>query len=77
MVAVLQSQLGDEMPGLTMSSPTLPGVTRQWNRLSDVMQEVSNARIWSGVHYRNSAEVGTRMGQQVATHAVANYLQPR
>jgi hypothetical protein len=76
-VAVLQSQLGDEMPGLTMSSPTLPGVTRQWNRLSDVMQEVSNARIWSGVHYRNSAEVGTRMGQQVATHAVANYLQPR
>lgn len=75
--SVLQSQLGDEMPGLSMSSPTLPGVTRQWNRLSDLMQEVSNARIWSGVHYRNSAEVGTRMGQQVAAHAVANYLQPR
>jgi hypothetical protein len=76
-VAVLQSQLGDDVPGLTMSSPTLPGVTRKWDRLSDLTQEVSNARIWSGVHYRNSAEVGARMGHQVAAHAVANYLQPK
>jgi hypothetical protein len=76
-VTVLQSQLGDEMPGLTMSSPTLPGVTRKWDRLSDVAREVSNARIWSGVHYRNSAEVGERMGKQVGDFAVANYLQPK
>ena len=76
-VAVLQSQLGDDLPGLTMTSPTLPGVTRKWDKLSDIAQEVSNARIWSGVHYRNSAEVGTRMGQQVAAYAVSNYLQPR
>jgi hypothetical protein len=76
-VTVLQSQLGDDIAGLTMSSPTLPGVTRKWDRLSDVSREVSNARIWSGVHYRNSAEVGARMGKQVADYAVANYLQPK
>ena len=75
--AVLQSQLGDDQPGLIMSSPTLPGVTRKWDRLSDLSQEVSNARIWSGVHYRTSAEVGARMGQQVAGYAVSNYLQPK
>jgi hypothetical protein len=42
-----------------------------------VAQEVSNARVWSGVHYRNSAEVGMRMGREVATHAMKNYLQPK
>jgi hypothetical protein len=76
-VTVLQSQLGDDIAGLTMVSPTLPGVTRKWDRLSDVAREVSDARIWSGVHYRNSAEVGARMGKQVADYAVANYLQPK
>ena len=74
---VLQSEVGDSVPGLTMVSPTLPGVTRRWDKLSDVAQEVSNARIWSGVHYRNSTEVGARMGREVATLAVKNYLQPR
>ena len=74
---VLQSELGDEVGTLTMQSPTLPGVTRQWTRLSQINVEVANARIWSGVHYRHSTEVGARMGQQVAAHAVRNYLQPR
>ena len=75
---VLQSEVGDSVPGgLTMVSPTLPGVTRQWDKLSDVATEVANARIWSGVHYRNSTEVGARMGREVATYAVKNYLQPK
>jgi hypothetical protein len=62
---VLQSEVGDSVPGLTMTSPTLAGVTRQWDKLSDMTQEVSNARVWSGVHYRNSTEVGMRMGREV------------
>lgn len=74
---VLQSEVGDSVPGLTMVSPTLPGVTRTWDRLSDVATEVSNARIWSGVHYRNSTEVGQRMGREIAAFAVKGYLQPK
>ena len=36
--AVLQSQLGDEQPGLTMSSPTLPGVTLvRWRDLQKLV----------------------------------------
>jgi hypothetical protein len=72
---VLQNELGDEV-SLTMTSPFLPGVTRKWTRISDYAKEVSNARIWSGVHYRNSAEVGARMGDQIGTYATANYLRP-
>lgn len=47
---VLQALLSE--PGtLAMASPTLPGVEHRWTRLADYSTEVSNARIWSDVHY--------------------------
>jgi hypothetical protein len=39
--------------------------------------EVSNARIGSGVHHRNSTEVGARMGREITAHATKHCLQPR
>ena len=72
---VLQSELGDAVGPLAMVSPTLPGVTRRWDKVSDLVEEVSNARIWSGVHYRFSAEVG-EMGKEIGQYAVTNYLHP-
>ena len=33
---------------------TAPGVERRWTRLDDYRDEVSNARIWAGFHYRFS-----------------------
>jgi len=34
---------------------------------------VSNARIWAGVHYRTSAEVGTHMGEVIGRRVAAAY----
>ena len=73
--SVLQAELGDDA-SIAMTSPFLPGVTRRWVKISDYAREVSNARIWSGVHYRNSAEVGARMGTEIASYATANFLKP-
>ena len=63
----------DPLPTLSTISNTLPGVTRHWARTEEVVAEVANARIWDGVHYRNSAEVGTRMGEQVGALVAAAY----
>jgi len=76
--AIIRLDVGKEpLPTLSTISNTLPGVTRRWTRTEEVVQEVSNARIWDGVHYRNSAEVGARMGEQVGRVVAAAYgLQP-
>jgi hypothetical protein len=66
----------DSLPPLSSMSNTLPGVTRHWTRTEEVVQEVSNARIWDGVHYRNSAEVGVRMGEQVGKLVAAAFGLP-
>jgi hypothetical protein len=73
---VLQAQFGDEIPPVSMTSPTAPGVTRTWRRIGDYAQEVNNARIWSGVHYRNSTEVGAQMGRKIGELATTQFMQP-
>lgn len=72
--ATLKIDLGDEpVPLLSTSSATADGATRSWKTIDDFVQEVSNARIWEGVHYRNSAEVGSEMGRKVAEQVAAGY----
>ena len=39
-------------------------------------EEVANARIWAGFHYRFSTRVGTGMGNQIGDYVVKNALQP-
>jgi hypothetical protein len=38
--------------------------------------EHKEVRIWGGIHFRNSLEVGEAMGKRIADHLVANYLKP-
>jgi hypothetical protein len=64
---------GSPTVNLSTTSNTLRGVTRRWTSTEDLVQEVSMARIWAGVHYRNSCEVGTRMGAQVGALVAAAY----
>ena len=69
--AVLNAELeGNPSPELSTQSPALPGVTRSWKSPDAFAQEVADARIYDGVHYRNSVEVGTALGAQVAQIAI-------
>ncbi len=74
--AALRKIFGDEIPEATLVSTTAPGVTRKFTKLSDYVQEVINARIYDGVHYRTSGVIGAEMGRQVGEYAAANYLKP-
>jgi hypothetical protein len=74
---VMQSVFGTgTLPEFSLTTPTAPGVTHKWTKLDDYIAEPSNARVWSGIHYRFSAEVGSDMGRKIAQYTVANYLQP-
>ena len=73
--AVLLAEIGSgPAPRPTSVSPTLPGATRSWNSVAEFIEEVSNARIYDGVHYRNSTEVGTALGRKVGELAVAKLM---
>jgi hypothetical protein len=73
---VLQAEVGNAQPPTwTTTSSTAAGAARSWPNLDAFVQEVANARIYDGVHYRNSTEVGVAMGRQVGALAVARHLR--
>ena len=73
---VLRAEVGDgAMPVLATSSPTAKGAVRRWAQIDDFVQEVSDARIYEGVHFRTSTEAGAAMGRQVGELAVARQLR--
>ena len=67
---------GGTLPEFSLSTPTAPGVTHKWTRIEDYIQEPSDARVWSGIHYRFSTVVGTDMGRRIAAQAVKTTLKP-
>jgi hypothetical protein len=74
---VVKAVLGTaDIPEVAMTSPMAPGVTHRWTNLQAFTQEVANARIWSGFHYRFSTRVGTGMGLQIGDYVVQNAMQP-
>jgi hypothetical protein len=73
--AVLQSAFGDEIPEVSMTSATAPGVTRRWTRLQDYADEVAMARIYAGLHYRFSNAAGQDMGRKIGQLVVQTRLR--
>jgi hypothetical protein len=73
---VLQTVYGDSVPRFTLTSSAAPDVKRSFDKLSDYVADVINGRVWEGVHYRTSGEVGAALGRRVAEHVVATQLKP-
>jgi PAP2 superfamily len=75
--SVVETLFGSaEIPNLTMTSTTAPGVTHRWTNLWAYANEVSEARIWAGFHYRSSTQVGQDMGRRIGQYAVQTVMQP-
>jgi hypothetical protein len=76
MANALAYLFGDD-PGVSIvaTSPTNPGFPRQWATFSQGVDEVIDARIYSGLHYRTSDETGARLGRQVAQFVVHHAIQ--
>ena len=76
-VAVIEAVLGSpDIPEVALTSSTAPGVTHRWTNLGVFAEEVANARIWAGFHYRFSTRVGTEMGRQIGQYVVQHVMQP-
>jgi hypothetical protein len=74
---IVKAVLGSEdIPDIAMISPAAPGVTHRFTNMRVYSEEVANARIWAGFHYRFSTRVGTDMGYQIGEYVVKSVMQP-
>jgi PAP2 superfamily len=63
-VATLQEFFGTDM--MAWSDTNTAGLTRSFTRFSHAIEEIIDARIWSGIHFRTADVQGARIGRQVA-----------
>lgn len=68
----------DQMTFSVTTTNTGPTVvdTRTYHRFSDAAQDVVDARVYSGIHFRFADEAARRQGRQVADWTFRNYLRP-
>jgi hypothetical protein len=77
LAGVVQAVFGTpEISEVSMTSPTAPDVIHHWTNVRDYSNEVSEARIWAGFHYRFSTKVGQDMGYKIGDYVVKNFMQP-
>jgi PAP2 superfamily len=78
-MTAMETMLGtSEISKVAFTTPSAPsGVVHQFTSLNAVAEEVSNARIYAGFHYRSSTVVGRAMGRQIGAYTVQNYMQPQ
>jgi hypothetical protein len=44
--------------------------------LDAITDEVTEARVWGGIHYRTSDLVGAKMGKEIGAWVVQHFLKP-
>jgi hypothetical protein len=71
---ILQLIFGDD-PDAPIAS-TITGVTRQWDTFSEGIDEVIDARVYSGIHFRTADEVGAKQGGQIGHFVYTHALRP-
>jgi hypothetical protein len=68
----LEIYFGTNAIPLTISSTFAgAGPPRTYARLSDIRAEVADARVWAGLHFRNSMQEGFKLARKVARNAAS------
>ena len=60
---------------ISSDAPAMAGVIRSFGSFSEALQEINNARIFAGIHFRSACEDGQQLGVNVADYVQANALQ--
>ena len=52
------------------------GAVRQYESIAQIEAEEGNARVWGGMHWRHSTEVGAAVGRKVGKYTATHLLKP-
>ena len=74
--SVLASAYGNDT-SFTATSAGLPGVQRDFTSFTAAVQQVENARIYAGFHYRFSCTDAATLGTHVAQYVTGTLMQPQ
>jgi hypothetical protein len=64
-----------ERTHFTIESDAMPGVTRSFRSFSSALEEVKNARVFAGIHFRTATDDGQVLGDAVGHYVLEHAVQ--
>jgi hypothetical protein len=73
--AVLRAFFGSDEVNVSVTFPAAFGVTRTFKSFSQITDEVDNARVWGGIHFRSADRDGSEIGRKIGTIVMRDFLK--
>ena len=74
-LSAMRDFFGTDRIAFDISSSRFPGQPRHFSGFSDTIQEVIEARIWGGIHFRTADVAGAQLGKRVARWERRHYFR--
>ena len=73
--AVLANSFGENTSfSVSSDAAEMAGVVRSFGSFSEILEEIKNARVFAGIHFRSACDDGTQLGASVARYVQSNAL---
>lgn len=73
---VLRRLFGEDGHSITLTNPLVPNITLQYSSFKQITDDISDARVYGGIHFRTDQEAGADLGRAVGTAVYKNNLRP-
>ncbi len=74
---VMEKIYGEGPFSITLSTPALPGVTLHYSRLEEITDDISDARVYGGIHFRTDQDAGALLGTRIGGYIYDHKLGPK
>jgi hypothetical protein len=61
---------------MTISNPGATAIVLQYTSFKQITDDISDARVYGGIHFRTDQDAGGRLGRAVGTAVYKNNLRP-
>jgi hypothetical protein len=73
---VLRRLYGEAGHSITLTNPAVPSIVLQYTSFKQITDDISDARVYGGIHFRSDQEAGADLGRAIGTAVYKNNLRP-
>jgi hypothetical protein len=74
---VMRRLYGEAGHAITLSNPAVPTIVLQYGSFRQITDDISDARVYGGIHFRFDQVAGARLGRAVGTAVYKNNLRAK
>lgn len=74
--AVMRRLYGEGKHSITLTNPAVPSITLQYTSFKQITDDISDARVYGGIHFRTDQVAGEHLGRAVGKAVYRHNLRP-